>query len=144
MRMLAATIFLTSVVVGVAPAQVIETSGVQPAVIRAVAPLFPIPDKNTYAVGSVVVEIEINAHGSVSKAKAVRGHPLLCAASEKAAQRWLFDSVTPETKVRTARLTFIFKLLENPTAEEDLAPVFSPPYQIEVRRVAPVIETRET
>jgi outer membrane biosynthesis protein TonB len=143
MRILSAIILLTSGLVGVAPGQVIDKSSAPPPVIRAVAPLFPIPEKNSYAVGSVVVEIQVEADGSVSKAKAVQGHPLLYSASEKAAQRWLFASATAETKVRSAHLIFIFKLLEGSTAEEDLSPIFTPPYQIEVRREVPVIETRE-
>jgi len=142
MRMLGVVIFATFILSGVASAQAIDTSSAQPSVIRAVAPLFPVPDKG-YAVGSVIVEIQISANGSVITAHAVQGHPFLYSASEKAALRWLFATTAVETKVRTTRLTFIFKVLDGRIAEEDLSPLFMPPYQIEVRRMVPIIETRE-
>ena len=142
MRMISVVILVTFVLSGVASAQSIDTSSTQPSVIRAVAPLFPVPDKG-YAMGSVIVEIQINASGSVIKAHAVQGHPFLYSTSEKAALRWLFMSTAAETKVRTMRLTFIFKVMDGRIAEEDLSPLFMPPYQIEVRRMVPIIETRE-
>jgi hypothetical protein len=145
MRALTAIIFATSVLVGAAAAQGIAPSVEQPSVTRAVAPLFPIPkDKSFYAVGSVNVEIQIDARGIVIKARAVQGHPFLYAASEKAAQRWLFAPASGETKIRTARLTFVFKMIEDPITEEDLSSIFLPPHQIEVRRKTPVITTSET
>jgi hypothetical protein len=144
MRMLSAIMFGTCVLVGVASAQVIAPLAEQPAVMKAVAPQFPIPNKSSYAVGSVIVEIQIDARGLVTKAKAVQGHPFLYSASEKAAQRWLFAPTSAESKVRMARLTFVFKMVEDPISEEDLSPIFMPPYQIEVRRTVSVIETRET
>jgi hypothetical protein len=143
-RMLSAVIFVISVLLGVASGQVTEASPNQPVVIKAVAPLFPVPGKSSYAVGSVAVEIQIDARGTVIKAQAVQGHPFLYPASEKAAQRWLFASTAAETKVRTVRLTFVFKMMDDQITEEDLSPIFMPPYQIEVRRKVSMIETRET
>ncbi len=103
-------------------------------VIRAVAPSFPLPKGSTYAFGSVVVEIQVDAHGSVQKAKAVQGHPSLYETSEKAAQRWRFAASALASEARTARLTFVFKVMEADTLEEDLSSIFMPPFQIEVRR----------
>jgi TonB family protein len=143
MRILSATIFVTSILVGVASAQVISPAVEQPVVTRAVAPHFPSRDKSGYAVGSVIVEIQIDAGGVVIKAQAVQGHPLLFSASEKAAQRWLFAPAA-ETKVRTARLTFVFKIMDEDTTDEDLSPIFMPPYKIEVRRKVSLVERRDT
>jgi hypothetical protein len=140
--MLSAILFVIPVLIGVASGQVTEASPNQPIVIRAVAPLFPVPGEDTYAVGSVIVEIQIDARGTVIKAQAVQGHPFLYPVSVKAAQRWLFASTVAETKVRTVRLTFIFKVMDSQIIEEDLSAIFMPPYQIEVRRKARVIETR--
>ena len=126
------------------PAKAMTQQLDKPDVVRAVAPLFPLIADNSYALGSVIVEVQINAAGTVTKAHAIQGHPLLGVASEKAAQRWLFAATTDEAKLRTVRLTFVFTLIENyRTADEDLSPIFMPPFKIEVRRKVPVVVTRE-
>jgi TonB family protein len=112
----------------------------QPAVIQAVAPLFPVPSKGPYAMGSVVVEVAIDASGAVTEAQAVKGHPFLYSAAEKAAQRWLFASTSELAKVRTVRLTFVFKFMDDDIPDEGLSPIFMPPYQVEVRRIVPILK----
>lgn len=116
----------------------------QPAVVRAVAPVFSLPAKGPYAVGSVIVEIEVNAAGVVTTARAVQGHPLLYPAAENAAKRWLFASISEDSKVRSLRLKFIFKIMDDETTEADLSPVYTPPFQVEVRQLVPVTVQRET
>jgi hypothetical protein len=112
--------------------------------VRAVAPVFSLPAKGPYAVGSVIVEIEVNTAGVVTTARAVQGHPLLYPAAENAARRWLFASISEDSKVRPARLKFIFKIMDDETSEADLSTVYTPPFQVEVRRLVPVIVQRET
>ena len=116
----------------------------QLAVVRAVAPVFPVPEKGGYAVGSVIVETEVNAEGVVTTAHAVQGHPFLYLAAEDAAKRWLFASVAGDSKVRSVRLKFIFKVMEDEVPEADLAPIYTPPFQVEVRRNVPLIVQRQT
>jgi TonB family protein len=126
------------------PAQAMTQPFDEPVVLRAVAPAFPVPSKASFAVGAVIVEVQINASGAVTKAHAIKGHPFLHATTEKAAQRWVFAPAAAEAKVRTVRLTFVFKMMEDArTPDEDVSPIFMPPFKIEVRRRVPVIETRE-
>ncbi len=116
----------------------------QLAVVRAVAPAFPVPEKGGYAVGSVIVQTEVNADGVVTTARAVQGRPFLYHAAENAAKRWLFASIVGESRVRSVRLKFIFKIMDDGTPEADLSPAYIPPFQVEVRRIVPVIITRQT
>lgn len=113
-------------------------------VISAVAPVFPLPDKGPWVMGSVVVEALINSNGNVVVAHAITGHPFLYRASEEAARRWLFAPSADKSKERMTRLTFIFKMMEDDTADQDLSPIFMPPYKIEVRRIVPVMIQRNT
>src|SRR5258705_5556270 len=82
-----------------------------PAVIQAVAQVFPIPDQGGIAVGSVIVEVQIDSKGAVIRAKAVQGHPNLYPVCERAAKRWLF-AVGPDSNARTLRLTFVFRIMD--------------------------------
>jgi hypothetical protein len=114
----------------------------QPSVLRAVPPVFPLPAGGPNAMGTVVVEAQIGTGGDVIEAKALQGHPALYHTAEAAALRWLFSALDGRAKVRTVRLTFVFKFMDDGTPDEDLLPLFEPPYQIEVRRVLPMIRTK--
>lgn len=116
----------------------------QPPVVRAVPPIFPLPEGGPNAMGSVVVEARVAAGGGVIEARALQGHPALYRAAEAAARRWLFSPLAGQGKVRTVRLTFAFKFMDEGTPDEDLLPLFEPPYRIEVRRVLPTVKSRET
>ncbi|HWS54299.1 MAG TPA: TonB family protein [Pyrinomonadaceae bacterium] len=78
----------------------------QPEVLTPFAPAYPPIARAARAVGEVVVEVEINADGSVASAKGVGGHPLLRRAAESAASRWRFR---PDVRATSARLTFEFR-----------------------------------
>ena len=114
-----------------------------PAVIQAVAPIFPLPDKGNIAVGTVVVEVRLDSQGVVTWAKAVQGHPALYSACERAAKRWLF-AVVSDSAPRTVRLTFVFRIMDAPTPQEDLGPIFSLPYKVEIRSIGRLVTTRDT
>src|SRR5919205_3047221 len=107
----------------------------RPSVVRAVPPLFPLPAGGPNATGAVVVEARVAAGGGVVEAKAIRGHPALYHVAEAAARRWLFSPLAGQNEVRTVRLTFVFKLMDEGTPDQDLLPLFEPPYRVEVRRV---------
>lgn len=104
----------------------------EPLVVSAVAPVFPPIAVATNTSGEVVIEVEINAAGEVMSAKTVAGHSLLreVRTFEETARRWRF---VPAADKRTARLTFVFRIMPKATAAEELTPVFTLPYQVEVR-----------
>jgi hypothetical protein len=114
-----------------------------PAVIQAVAPIFPIPDKGNIAMGSVIVEVQIDSKGTVTEAKAVQGHPNLYPVSERAAKRWLF-AAAPDSRLRTVRLTFVFRVMDVLVPAEDLGPIFSPPCKVEIRSNGRIDTQRQT
>jgi len=60
------------------------------------------------------------------------GHALLTKPSETAAKRWRFDPVESDSPFRTVRLTFSFRALEEELPEDQVTPIFRPPYRIEV------------
>ncbi len=113
-------------------------------VVRAVPPVFPIPQDGKNAMGAVVVEVKIDSSGKVIDAQTVTGHPALRHVAEKAAQRWVFNESTNAANSRSVRLTFMFRLMDEKVADEELVPVFEPPYRIEVRRRLPTISVRST
>lgn len=90
------------------------------------------------------MEVQIAASGQVVEVKAVSGHPVLYRVAGNAARRWLFSPAAEQTKVRTVLLTFMFKFMDEGTPDEDLLPVFEPPYQVEVRRILPTIKIKST
>jgi hypothetical protein len=114
-----------------------------PAVIQAVAPIFPLPDKGNIAVGSVAVEVQLDSKGAVTRAKAFQGHPDLYPVCERAAKRWLF-AAAPDSDARTVRLTFVFRIVDVLTQEEDLGPIFSLPYKVEIRSIGRILTQRQT
>ncbi|MGH9928171.1 MAG: energy transducer TonB [Pyrinomonadaceae bacterium] len=132
-RLIAIAAVAIFVSVSVMHPRVVAQGPEQLAVVRAVAPVFPVPEKGGYAVGSVIVEIKVNAAGVVTTARAVQGHPFLYHAAENAAKRWLFASSVGEPGTRPVRLKFTFKIMDDETSEADLSPVYTPPFQFEVR-----------
>ncbi len=102
----------------------------QIALLAAVSPIFPPTAVATNTSGTVLVEVEINAAGEVTSARSVSGHPLLRKAAENAARRWRFTSATSP---HTVQLTFVFRIMPKGASAEELTPMFTPPYQVEVR-----------
>jgi|ERR671926_601752 TonB family protein len=128
----AAFISLVSVYAGQSGAPSAE----KPVVVSAAAPWFPSVAKAAKAFGDVVVEVEVNASGAVSSARAVEGHPLLRKVSEDAASRWKFAG-DEKAGARRARLTFSFRQAES--RDDEAPPSFEPPYRIVVVSVTPCI-----
>jgi hypothetical protein len=107
----------------------------QPTVTVAVAPIF-IPwifDKT--GVGQSIVEVTINRDGHVSSAKCIEGSadfPWGDHSFEQTALRWHFSS-TNGSEERTARITFVLRIMPKGTHDDELTPIYSAPYQMEVR-----------
>lgn len=110
----------------------------QPMVLQAVAPIYPVVAASARVSRTMTVEVKINTEGKVTSTRIVEGNRLLDKAAENAARRWIFVAVNEES-VRSARLTFTFKLMPEDAPADELLPIFMPPYHIEVRRAMPKV-----
>lgn len=104
----------------------------KPAVLFAVAPVYPDLAAALPEDGEAVIEVTIDIHGVVTAAKPVWGNPVLHEPSLKAAKRWGFN--TSSEKGRKAKLTFSYRVVASDAAPDELTPVFTPPYGVEVRQ----------
>jgi TonB family protein len=127
-------------VIGTVGAAQKSSSG--PEVIKAVAPVYPLIAIAADVSGSVTVEVQLDADGKVTSARAVEGPKLLRPAAEHSAQRWVFSRVTGKSKPRVARLIFSFKLMPKNVSSDELVPIFMPPYEVEVKSTKPEIVHR--
>lgn len=114
--------------------QVQPPSPEQAQVVKAVAPAYPVIAIAADVGGTVTIEVQIDVRGLVTAVRAVDGPKLLRAAAEITARRWIFSSVEDQTKARVVRLLFAFKLMPKDTPQDELLPIFMPPYQVEVRQ----------
>jgi hypothetical protein len=111
-----------------------------PRVVTAVAPEWPPvvfgikESKGQSSTATATVEVTIDAQGNVTVAIPMKAHPLVLAASLKAAKKWHFS---PGNQGRTAQLTFSFVVFDKGTPDENLGTIFHPPYEIEIRRESP-------
>jgi TonB family protein len=73
-------------------------------------PIYPSIAKQINASGEVQVSILIGENGRVIEAKAVKGHPVLRAAAEEAARKWVFRPTLLDGKPvkQPGTLTFVF------------------------------------
>jgi periplasmic protein TonB len=62
-----------------------------PTKVRHVNPIYPEIAKAAHVQGDVVLECVIDADGTVTDIRVVRGHPLLDAAAVAAVQQWLYE-----------------------------------------------------
>jgi TonB family protein len=113
-----------------------EPVSTPPAVTVAVAPNYFLTALHSHASGEVVVEVRINSEGSVTSTEAVSGTPVLAAGSRQVARRWKFAPARDKS-IRTARLTFIYRLVPRDTPVNELVAVFKPPYRVEIVHVLP-------
>jgi TonB family protein len=79
-------------------------------VVTKVYPVYPSIAKQINAAGEVQVAIVINELGRVIEAKATKGHPVLRAAAEDAARKWVFRPTLLDGKPvkQPGTLTFVF------------------------------------
>lgn len=112
-----------------------ETSEDLPNVVVAVAPsYFPLA-LASHTSGEVIIEVKINSLGAVTSADAISGNAVLVGGSRQVARRWKFASISDEKRIRTARITFVYRLVPKDTPIDDLFPVFKPPYRVEIAHV---------
>ena len=111
-------------------------SDAPPAVVSAVAPVYPPAAWAARATGVVFIEVKVDSAGAVTSAEWASGHPLLKDTSLQAARRWRFAAAHGAEGARTAKLTFLFDERKEGTPEAfgpDLV-TFMPPYTVEVRK----------
>lgn len=108
----------------------------QPVVVLAVVPNYSPLALSTQSSGEVLIEVRIDSKGSVTDARGISGKPILIGVSKYVARRWKFVPSENST-VRTARLTFVYRLVPKRTPMEELLPVFKPPYRVEIAHVIP-------
>ena len=102
----------------------------QPAVVAAVAPVFPAIARVAHVKADVVTEVTIQSDGTVHATKGIAGHPLLQKACETAAKKWKFSPSTE--RERKVRLTFSFAVVDGGKSDPEYTITFMPPYKIEV------------
>jgi TonB family protein len=129
------TVIFATVAMPAMRLQSTHTHTEQPEVVMAVAPIFPPVAVASNTSGRVVIEVQVDAKGTVSMAKIVDGDALFRQGKiyEATARRWRFAAAKDGAGLRTARLTFVFKIMPNNTPSAELTSVFMPPYQVEVR-----------
>jgi len=106
----------------------------QPKVILAVAPTYFPLALSSHTSGEVVIEVKIDSKGLVTDARGLSGKPILIADSKYVARRWKFEP-SEDSAVRTARLTFVYRLVPKETPIEELLPIFKLPYRVEIAHV---------
>lgn len=111
----------------------------EPRVVRAVAPFYTVvPAANGFQ-GEVAVEVDIAPNGKVQEASTIRGNRMLAVEALRAARRWQFESCATE-ETRKVSLNFRFILLLDDSKGAETAPIFMPPYAVEVRTIRPKLE----
>lgn len=123
-----------------------QSSAKAPEVTAAVAPTFPPILVAAHINGKAVVEATINAKGEVTSSRVVDGHPLIRQMTklfDDTLRRWRFVPAAEGDEVRKASLTFVFTIVPERTPEAELATVFRPPYEVEVKH-RPASETYRT
>jgi len=106
-----------------------ESQRNEPAVVAAVAPVFPPIARAAHAKGEIVVEVKINSEGQVTETKVISGHALLQKVSDVAAKRWKFDCGKDQ---RSARLIFAFGYVDGKSSDPEYTITFLPAYKIEL------------
>jgi TonB family protein len=93
-----------------APAPRVSKGVIQGDAITKVQPVYPSIAKQINASGEVQVSITIGENGRVIEAKAIKGHPVLRAAAEEAARKWVFRPTLLDGRPvkQPGTLTFLF------------------------------------
>lgn len=103
---LVAVTYLTACLMGT-PMVYEARSSDDPIVVKAVMPSYPAIAAAKRISGKVLIEVEVNAKGDVTKVSATKGHPILRRSAVQAASRWRFNAVDREG-FRSVQLTFVF------------------------------------
>jgi TonB family protein len=104
-----------------------------PSVVQAVPPRYPPIARAANISGVVIIEVKVDASGSVTTVRVLEGHDLLNLIAERSARKWKFSALD-KAKERSVRLRFEFILIPtNNGTPDDLGVVFWPPYRVEIR-----------
>jgi len=103
-----------------------------PPIIQAVAPPFIPFIFGETGKATVVVEVKIGPDGKVNEAHIIEASLFADKSFEDTAKRWLFVPADGKTQ-RTARLTFMLRIMPKGTPWNELTTIFTTPYQVEVR-----------
>jgi hypothetical protein len=126
--MLVAGIFLIN-----SEAKTLTEQSTQPSVVKAVAPPFiPFIFGKTGS-ATVIVEVAIDPTGKVDEAHIVEFSLFRDKSFEETAKKWVFAPAADAKQVRTARLTFVLRIMPKGTRWDELTTIFTTPYQVEVR-----------
>jgi hypothetical protein len=114
----------------------VQSGNDQPVVVTAVAPVYPpAVDTSRGPVdidSTIYIEVNIDKLGNVVSSRPISGHPLLQSSSQNAARQWRFAPVENED-LRTVRLAFVFTTVPKDAPDNDLATIFTSPYQVEIK-----------
>jgi TonB family protein len=114
----------------------------QPLIAERSIPKYPALAAAARIDGVVIVDVIVNASGQVADVHAISGHPILRKVCEDSARGWRFQA-TDRDSLRTARLLFVFRVLDKEKDETVVSPVFLSPYRIEIRRGIPSVQYSE-
>lgn len=112
-----------------------ETREDLPNVVIAVAPTYFPLALASHTSGEVLIEVKINSLGVVTSADAISGDPVLVGGSRQVARHWRFAAISDRKQMRTARITFVYRLVAKDTPIDELFPIFKPPYRVEIAHV---------
>ena len=104
----------------------------QPVVVSAVAPTYTMAIRASGLSGDFYADVEVDKNGKVTAA-AASAPKLMRKVIEEAARRWQFAPDPSGKQGRKVRLTFTFRNVPPNTSDFDSAPIFYPPYRVEVR-----------
>jgi TonB family protein len=123
---------------GVLPSITAQTAEGRDALVvvkEAFVPQYPRVALAARVQGTVRIKVTVAADGSVSKAEALSGSPMLVPLILEAAKKWKFEN----EHERTAELEFRFEALPGTAAKDQIGAVYMPPMTVLVRDRVPVI-----
>jgi len=81
-------------------------------ILQRVAPAYPVIAHQMHLTGVVVLDMIVDQDGSVGKADAISGNPILTGAATSAARRWKFSPIMEDGKPTQAVVRVAFKFVE--------------------------------
>ncbi len=116
-------------------AQTSDKSDVGILVKEAFAPQYPRVALAAQVQGPVRIKVTVAYDGSVGKAEALSGSPMLVPLVLEAAKKWKFEP----GREQAAELEFQFQALPNTAPKDEVGAVYKPPVTVLVRDRVPVI-----
>jgi TonB family protein len=109
-----------------------------PEVLQATPSVYPEGAVGAGLQGEVIIRVNVDANGKVTDTEVLKGEELLSAPAEKAAREWKFapaeKAVGKPAGIRTAFLTFLFRIMPEDTPSKEIGNIFVPPHTMAMRR----------